>query len=63
MTLVRISSDRNLVVVQSVMGDQFADAPVLANPDQITLREEDRVSAYFAGGQMYASPDRMGPLL
>jgi photosynthetic reaction center H subunit len=63
MTLVRISSDRNLVVVQSVMGEQFAEAPVLANPDQITLREEDRVSAYFAGGQMYASPDRMGPLL
>jgi photosynthetic reaction center H subunit len=63
MTLVRISTDRNLVVVQSVMGDQFAEAPVLANPDQITLREEDRVSAYFASGQMYASPDRMGPLV
>jgi photosynthetic reaction center H subunit len=63
MTLVRINRDRNLVVVQSVMGDQFADAPVLAHPEQITLREEDRVSAYFAGGQMYASPSRMGPLL
>jgi photosynthetic reaction center H subunit len=63
MTLVRINEDYGHVVVQSVMGEQFAEAPVLANPDQITLREEDRVSAYFAGGQMYASPSRMGPLL
>jgi photosynthetic reaction center H subunit len=63
MTLVRISGESATVIVQSVMGAQFAEAPVLANPDQITMREEDRVSAYFAGGQMYASPDRLGPLL
>jgi photosynthetic reaction center H subunit len=63
MTLVRINSSEGLVIVQSVMGAQFAEAPVLASPNQITLREEDRVSAYFAGGQMYASPARMGPLL
>jgi photosynthetic reaction center H subunit len=63
MTLVRINSDYGHVVVSSVMGAQFAEAPVLANPDQITLREEDRVSAYFAGGQLYASADRLGPLL
>ncbi len=63
MTLVRIDSTSNAVTVASVMADQFAEAPILANPDQITLREEDRVSAYFAGGHMYASPARMGPLL
>jgi photosynthetic reaction center H subunit len=63
MTLVRINSDYGHVIVQSVMAAQFADAPLLANPDQITLREEDRVSAYFAGGQLYASPSREGPLL
>jgi len=63
MTLVRINSDYGHVVVSSVMGAQFAEAPVLANPDQITMREEDRVSAYFAGGQLYASPDRQEPLI
>lgn len=63
MTLVRINSTLAHIVAESVMGAQFAEAPVLANADQITLREEDRVSAYFAGGQMYASPSRMGPLL
>jgi photosynthetic reaction center H subunit len=63
MTLVRIDSDKGLVIVQSVMAAQFAEAPVLASPDQITLREEDRVSAYFGGGHLYASPSRVGPLL
>jgi photosynthetic reaction center H subunit len=63
MTLVRINTTSNLVVVASVMGAQFAEAPVLANASQITLREEDRVSAYFAGGHIYASPSRMEPLI
>jgi photosynthetic reaction center H subunit len=63
MTLVRINSDYGHVVVSSVLGAQFAEAPVLANPDQITLREEDRVSAYFAGGHMYATPARQEPLI
>ena len=51
------------VVVQSVLGSQFAEAPNLATPDAITLREEDRIQAYFASGQMYAIPSRVGPLL
>jgi photosynthetic reaction center H subunit len=49
--------------VVSVMGDQFADAPRLANPDQVTLREEDRIQAYFASGHMFAEPSRSEPLL
>jgi photosynthetic reaction center H subunit len=63
MTLVRINSDYGHVIVSSVLGAQFAEAPVLALPDQITLREEDRVSAYFAGGHMYATPGRQEPLI
>jgi photosynthetic reaction center H subunit len=51
------------VVVASVLGSQFADAPNLAEPDQITLREEDRIQAYFASGNLYAEPRRVEPLL
>jgi photosynthetic reaction center H subunit len=45
------------------MGAQFADAPLLANPDQVTLREEDRIAAFFAGGTLFADPRRVEPLL
>ena len=43
--------------------DQFLAAPALKNPDEITLLEEERVSAYFAGGYMYATPNRQEPAL
>jgi photosynthetic reaction center H subunit len=51
------------VLVESVMGDQFADAPQLANPDQVTLREEDRIQAYFGSGHIYADASRAEPLI
>ena len=62
MPLVKVAS-AGAVVVRSVLGSQFADAPTLAHPDQITLREEDRISAYFASGNLYAEPSRTEPLL
>ena len=62
MPLVRIDT-AGRAVVESVLGSQFADAPNLANPDQVTLREEDRIQAYFASGHLFATPSRMEPLL
>jgi photosynthetic reaction center H subunit len=51
------------VHVKSVCGKHFADAPSTANPDQITLQEEDKIGAYYAGGYLYAVADRTEPLL
>lgn len=51
------------VNVKSVFGKHFATAPGLKNPEQVTLREEDRIVAYYAGGYLYASPDRAEPFL
>lgn len=51
------------VKVQSITGRQFADVPGLRHPDQITLREEDQICAYYAGGHLYAEPARLGPWL
>lgn len=61
MGMVRIG--RRQVKVISILGRHFADVPVLKNPDQITLLEEDKVSAYYAGGQLYARPLSLGPKL
>ncbi len=63
MPLVRVNALARQVVVQSIMGAQFADVPMLANPDQVTLREEDRIQAYYASGHLYAQPSRLEPLL
>ncbi|HEX3995660.1 MAG TPA: photosynthetic reaction center subunit H [Acetobacteraceae bacterium] len=61
--MVRIDTRAGVVNVKSILGAQFEDAPMLANPDQVTLREEDRIQAYFASGHLYAVPSRLEPLL
>ena len=61
--LVRMDPERRRIRIRSVLSHHLAAAPAIRNPDEITLREEDRICGYFAGGTIYATPDRMGPLL
>jgi len=56
--LVKVHADDKKVTTGSVPAALFAGAPTLANPDRITFREEDRVSAYFGGGYLLATADR-----
>jgi photosynthetic reaction center H subunit len=63
MTLAIVHADMRKVVVSSVTGAQIAGAPKPKSGDQITKLEEDKVTAYFASGHLYATPDRLGPLL
>ena len=63
MQLVRLDLRRGRAMVKSVFADQLAAAPGIRNPDEVTLREEDRICGYFAGGHVYASPKRTEPLL
>lgn len=51
------------VNVQSIFGKHFAGVPRLKNAEQVTLLEEDRIMAYYAGGYLYASPERSEPFL
>jgi photosynthetic reaction center H subunit len=59
----KVDGSRSRIVVRSIMAAQFEQVPGLRNPDQITMLEEDRVSAYYGGGTLYAEPSRMGPWL
>ena len=62
-TLARVNPARGQVTAASVLAAQFAQAPLTAHADQVSLREEDRITAYFASGHMYALPSRTEPLL
>ncbi len=59
MTMAKIKSDR--VVVRSLFAHNFAGVPVTKSANEVTLLEEDKITAYYAGGTLYASPGRMGP--
>ena len=51
------------VHAKSIRGEHFADAPSTANPDYVTLQEEDKIMAYYGGGYLYALPERTEPVL
>ncbi len=60
--MLRILGEPRKVEVVSVFSTQFASVPTLRNPDQITELEEEKISAFYAGGRLYAEPKRLGPL-
>jgi photosynthetic reaction center H subunit len=63
MGFAQISRKRRQVKVSSILARHFATVPRLANPDQVTKREEDRITAYYSSGHLYAKPSRLGPIL
>jgi len=60
-TLARVGKDS--VAVKSILGSQFANVPGLSNPEQVTLQEEDRITAYYGSGHLYATAERSEPLV
>ncbi len=63
MPMLKIDRALRRITVRAITAAQFADVPGLRNPEQVTLLEEERITAYYAGGTMYATPDRTEPLL
>jgi photosynthetic reaction center H subunit len=59
----RINGRRREVKVASIMGRHFADVPKLARATRVTLREEDKICAYYGGGTLFAKAGRAEPLL
>jgi len=51
------------IKVLAILGSQFADVPATKQPEQVSLLEEDVISAYYGAGTLYATADRLGPLL
>jgi photosynthetic reaction center H subunit len=58
-TLIR----RNQVEVHAIYAHHFATVPTLRNSDQITKLEEEKISAYYGAGTLYADPKRSEPLI
>jgi photosynthetic reaction center H subunit len=56
MPMVKIWPDR--VRINSISSDLFAGVPMTKSNSEVTLLEEDKISAYYAGGTMYAADKR-----
>ena len=51
------------LLVKAITSTQFLDVPAIKRDDVITLLEEDKVMAYFAGGHLYATAARSEPII
>ena len=62
-TLARIWGGKRRVDVKSITSKQFIKVPGIRNPDVVTRLEEDKICAFYAGGHLYATPERAEPLV
>jgi photosynthetic reaction center H subunit len=62
-TFSRVQVDARRIAVQSILAAQFVGVPRIAKPDSITLLEEEKITAYFGAGTLYATPLRQEALL
>ena len=58
-TFARIGSGR--VRVEALLGAQLALVPATRQADRVTLLEEERITAFFGAGTLYATPARQEP--
>ncbi|MEM1113983.1 MAG: photosynthetic reaction center subunit H [Pseudomonadota bacterium] len=58
-----VSASTDHVAVKAIRADQFAGVPGLSNPDHVTLQEEDKITAYYGGGHLYATAERVNPVI
>ncbi len=61
MNLAKIGSDR--VTVRSLHAHNWDNVPKTKKADEVTVLEEDKIMAYYAGGTLYASPSKTQPVM
>jgi photosynthetic reaction center H subunit len=54
---------RDAVRVQSVMGRHFAMVPTTRQAEQVTFLEEEKITAFYGAGRLYADERRAEPLV
>jgi photosynthetic reaction center H subunit len=58
-----IDKRADVIRVNAIYSKHWANVPKTASADQITPLEEDKISAYFGGGLLFADSERAEPYL
>ena len=59
-SMIKIKTDH--AIIRSLYADQFANIPTNRSSRQVTMLEEEKISAYYCGGTLYAG-NRAEPLI
>ncbi|MEX1366978.1 MAG: photosynthetic reaction center subunit H [Nannocystaceae bacterium] len=61
--MLSLNGRTEAVQVRALRAEHFAHVPTLKDPDQVTLLEEEKVSAFYAGGWFYSEAERRESVL
>jgi photosynthetic reaction center H subunit len=62
-TFSRVDFRRRRVHVEAILGGQFAAVPTTRDPNKVTKLEEEKITAYYGAGTLYATARRAEPIL
>jgi photosynthetic reaction center H subunit len=62
-TFSNVHSRQGIIEVEAILGSQFADVPATRDADTVTSLEEEKITAYYGAGTLYATAKRAEPLL
>jgi len=62
-TMLLLHREPRQVAVHALRAEHFASVPTLKEPDRVTVLEEEKICAFYAGGRRYADPKRLGPVV
>ena len=62
-TMMRLRKERRKVEVASIRSAHFSSVPTTKSPDRITVLEEEKICAFYAGGRLYGTAKRLGPVV
>ncbi len=51
------------IAVEALLGKHFVNVPRTRNDQSVTKLEEEKIMAYYGAGTLYATPDRVEPLI
>lgn len=58
-----VKGSKGKVLVPAILAEHFAGVPAHASSTQVTRLEEDKISGYYGGGLLYATPQRAEALI
>ena len=61
--MLRLRAAPKQVEVHAVRAGHFPSVPKLKEPHRVTVLEEERICAFYAGGRLYGEPKRLGPVV
>ena len=62
-TMMRLRKEQRKVEVASIRSDHFTSVPTTKSTDRITILEEEKICAFYAGGRLYGTARRLGPVV